>query len=244
MAFKVVLLPEFQEWALRSVFHQEIFPVPPLLQGIAEQEISFPRPQDRLAPPRRLRRSISAKCMRSLEGGDAQTLVGRKDSEGELVPCMRVDGRRRRKPRSELAVCKTSSLATKGTFRSLASEASALSMGTTLAGKAADNAIQKRANVQGICMLLDKLAFTSVRRAPPKQGGRRAAAFPSQGVESARIEIGMAGNNFDTKYGCVQDTIKEFVSFRPLRRGHTICLGERAFCRTHCSDRRRAYTAE
>jgi len=274
MEFKVVGLPEFQEWANRAVFNQEMVPVPSLIYGIAQGEIALPLPQDRLAPPRVLKRAMTVKRSASLDReGLHQPLVGQKDKEGVLVSFMKLGDRHRRRRRTVARTPSMTSLTSIATVASASSFASATSISTARAGEILKGeAIIMRANKDVMRLLLNKLALTSKMRSVPEvvdvlgvpeesSGGRpRAQTMPSFreeadlvqpdeqppiGASVSRVaqykkDIGDEANKFDRSYARVRNTIEDFMTFRPLQRRHSICLGEREFRHT---SRCRAVTA-
>lgn len=204
MQWKIVHLPVFQDWARKSVFLQKALPVPEALEEILQNGASLPECEARLPQSKRkLKRSSSAPMERLLS---AEPLVGQKDSEGVLRSFVRFGQR----------------LKVEDKMRSALSEMTVTnSIEMTVAQETKDEAVLKRAN-SGVLKLLVQNLITRTRM-------RTASDDMDMDDHYSRSKITAEANKFDRSYARMRNTIEERISFIPLQRAHTSCLGERPF---------------
>jgi len=208
--WKIVHLPEFQDWARKSVFLGALLPVPETLEEIRQNGgASLPKREARLPQPKRKpKRTVSAPMKRLLS---AEPLIGKRDSEGVLRSFVRFG----RRVKVEDKMGKTRSTSSKITVNSLE---------MTVAQGAKDEAVLKRANSGVMKLLVRGLANrTRMRMA--------ALAADNMDVDDqySRQKITEEANKFDRTYARMRNILEEWISFTPLRRAHTSCLGERPF---------------
>lgn len=203
LQWKIVRHPIFQHWARKSVFLQEEVKIPENLQhgaSLPEREARLPQPK------RKPRRSVSAPMKRLLS---AEPLVGQRDNDGVLMSCVQL-GRRRARVESNM-MCSTLSKIT-------------VNSEMTVAQGAKDEAVLKMANSFVMKLLVQNLA---------NRTRMRMAAYAADDMETddqySRSNVTAEANNFDCIYARVRDILAEWISFVPLRRAHTSCLGEGPF---------------
>jgi len=212
--WKIVHLPVFQDWARESVFQQESVPVPQALEEMRKNGALLPQREARLRKSKRkLKRSSSAPMVRLRS---SRPLVGLKDSEGVLVSFVRFGQR----------------LKVEDTMRATTSVTTVNSMEMTdntstppvVAREAQDEAVLKRAN-SGVMTLLVQTFVTRSRM----RNASQAAVDMDMDDQYSRPKITAEANKFDRSYARMRNTIEERISFVPLQRAHTCCLGERPF---------------
>merc|ERR1740121_1779381 len=169
-----------------------------------------------------------------------EVIIGHKDNEGVLISSVRMKCQRRDRcetmpSRAVFAVSKVPSDSSAQSENSMVPNVTQASVSTVAAGQLnKQEAILKRANGDVMPLYLQKLAQTTVIR-------NRDAILEEQEQDSmddgsvaahinARKEIGQNANKFDSIYARVRNILEEKISFRPLQRSHSICLGESEFC--------------
>jgi len=205
--WKIVNLPEFQDWAKRCHFHQEALPVPPSVIDIANGDAPLPDPEARLPQSRKVKKRSTVRKLPSEEA-----VVGRKDSQGVLVPFVRLG-------------------------RTCTAEETCTSMAAEL--DRVEDAIKKRANGEVMPLLVQSVISRTRMRFGTDPGLVSLDGTVSVtigGFAAAKKDVAKEANKFDRSYARVRESIESFASFMPLRRNHTVSLGECLLCNRTSAD--------